>query len=138
LPTADYEKPLPRPNEDTKPFWEYCKKHELRMQKCVQCGHIRFPPGIVCPRCHSTEADWAKLSGRGKVYTFNVVHYLYHAGFADEIPYVSAVIDLEEGPSLLSNIIECKTEDVKIDMPVEVAFEDVTDEITLYKFKPLA
>jgi len=63
---------------------------------------------------------------------------LYHAGFADEIPYVSAVIDLEEGPSLLSNIIECKTEDVKIDMPVEVAFEDVTDEITLYKFKPLA
>ena len=135
---GEYKKPLPEVNEDTKPFWEYCRKHELRMQKCMQCGHIRFPVGIVCPRCHSTEAEWVKLSGRGKVYTFNVVHYLYHEGFADEIPYVTVVIDLEEGPSLLSNIIGCKPEQVRIDMPVEVVFEDVTDEISLYKFKPVA
>jgi uncharacterized OB-fold protein len=132
----EYRKPLPQPNEDTRPFWDYCRKHELRMQKCRQCGFIRFPAGMVCTRCHSTEADWVKLSGKGKVYTFNVVHYPYHKGFADDMPYVTAVIDLEEGPSVLSNIIGCKPEQVAIDMPVEVVFEDINEEITLYKFQP--
>jgi uncharacterized OB-fold protein len=93
---------------------------------------------MVCTRCHSTEAEWVKLSGKGKVYTFNVVHYPYHKGFADETPYVTAAIDLEEGPSVLSNIIGCKPEQVTIDMPVEVVFEDVNEEITLYKFQPIA
>jgi uncharacterized OB-fold protein len=132
-----YEKPLPVINEDTAPYWEYCRKHELRMQKCQQCGYIRFPASIVCPRCHSLEAEWARLSGKGKVYSFIVYHQAYHPAYKDALPYAVAIIQLDEGPRMESNIIGCKMEDIKIDMPVEVSFDDVTDEVTLPKFKPV-
>jgi uncharacterized OB-fold protein len=135
---SSYEKPLPNPNTESRPFWEYCKKHELRMQKCNDCGYIRYPPSIVCPRCHSIEAEWVKLTGKGKVASFVIFHHVYNKAFANDIPYVAASIELEEGPRILSNIIDSKPEDVKLDMPVEVKFEDITDEYTLYKFKPCA
>ena len=131
-----YEKPLPPVDEDTAPFWEYCKKHELRTQKCTQCGHLRYPPGIVCPKCHSMEAEWTKLSGKGKVYSFAIYHQLYHEAYSKDVPYNVATIHLDEGPRMLSNIVGCKLEDIKIDMPVEVCFEDITDEFALPKFKP--
>ncbi|MBI2979535.1 MAG: Zn-ribbon domain-containing OB-fold protein [Chloroflexi bacterium] len=131
-----YTKPLPDPTIETKPFWDYCKKHELRMQKCAQCGHIRFPPGIVCPKCHSMEAEWVKLSGKGKIFSFVIFHYVYNKAFKDDVPYASASIELDEGPRMMSNIIGCKLEDIKINMPVEVHFEDITGEFALPKFKP--
>ena len=131
-----YEKPLPTVNEDTAPFWEYCKKHELRMQKCKQCGHVRYPPSIVCPKCHSMEAEWTKLSGKGKIYTFCIYHQVYHEAYGKDVPYNVATIHLDEGPGFISNIVGCKLEDIKVDMPVEVYFEDITDEFTLPKFKP--
>ena len=136
---TNYEKPLPGPTLETQPFWDYCKKHELRMQKCPQCGHFRFPPSIVCPKCRSmNEAEWTKLSGRGKVFSFVIFHYLYNKAFAKDIPYIAAVIELEEGRRMMSNVTGCKVEDIKIDMPVEVYFEDITDEFALPKFKPRA
>lgn len=131
-----YEKPLPSPTPDTQPFWDYCKKHELRMQKCVQCGHIRYPPGIVCPKCHSMEAEWVKLSGKGKVFSFVVFHYVYNKAFSDDVPYVAASIELEEGPRMMSNITGCKPDEVKVNMPVELYFEDISDDFALPKFKP--
>lgn len=134
---ANYEKPLPRPNADSQPFWEYCKKHELRLQKCPQCGHVRYPLSIMCPKCHSTEpAEWVKLSGKGKVFSFVTFRYLYNKAFADDMPYVDAAIELDEGPRILSMITGYKPEDVKINMPVKVYFEDVTEEFSLPKFKP--
>ena len=133
---AKYEKPLPVITEETAPYWEYCKKHELRMQKCTQCSYIRFPISIVCPNCHSMESEWTKLSGKGKVYSFIIFRQAYHESYKDDIPYVVAIIQLDEGPRMESNIIGCKVEDVKIDMPVEVCFNDVTEEISLPKFKP--
>ncbi|MFC1971606.1 Zn-ribbon domain-containing OB-fold protein [Chloroflexota bacterium] len=132
-----YEKPLPVVNIDTAPFWEYCRQHELRMQKCTQCGHVRYPPGMICPRCHSMEAEWVRLSGKGTVYSYTVIHRLYHKAFKDDIPYVGAIVHLDEGPGMLSNVIGCKVVDIKIDMPVEVYFDDVTDNISLPKFKPV-
>ena len=131
-----YEKPFPQPTADPQPFWEYCKKHELRMQECSQCGHIRYPRGIVCPKCCSMEYEWTKLMGRGEVFSFSTFHYVYNKAFSNEVPYVAAAIELEEGPRMISNIIGCKLEDIKIDMPVEVYFEDITDEFALPKFKP--
>lgn len=133
---AKYEKPLPNPTADVKPFWDYCKKRELRMQKCCQCGYIRYPPSIVCPKCHFTEDEWVKLSGRGKVFSFVIVHYMYDKAFARDMPYAIASIELEEEPRLMSNIVGCKLEDIKINMPVEVYFEDITDEFALPKFRP--
>jgi len=133
---AKYEKPLPVITEETAPYWEYCKKHELRMQKCAQCSYIRFPISIVCPNCHSMESEWIKLSGKGKVYSFIIFRQAYHESYKDDIPYTVAIIRLDEGPRMESNIIGCKVEDVEIDMPVEVYFDDVTDDISLPKFKP--
>jgi uncharacterized protein len=134
---TNYVKPLPNITDDNRYYWEHCKNHELRMQKCLQCGHIRFPPGILCPQCHSLEADWFKMSGKGKIYSYVIYRRAYHPSYQNDIPYAVAIIRLDEGPRMESNIVACKVEDLKIDMPVEVIFEDVTDRIALPKFKPL-
>jgi uncharacterized OB-fold protein len=133
-----YDKPLPAVDGDNAPYWEYCRRHELRMQKCRDCGYIRFPPGVVCPRCNSLEAEWTKLSGRGRVYSYAVYRAVYHPSYKDDIPYAVGIIQLDEGPTMESNITGCNPEDIKIDMPVEVYFDDVTEEISLPKFRPAA
>jgi len=135
---TNYTKPLPIITDDNRQYWKYCKQHELRMQRCNDCGYIRFPPSILCPRCHSVDAEWVKLSGRGKIYSFVVYRISYHPSYADDIPYAVAVIQLAEGPRMESNITGIKVEDLKIDMPVEVYFDDVTDEVSLPKFKPVS
>ena len=133
---TEYTKPLPIPDEDPEPFFEACKRHELQMQKCGACGKVRFEPGPICPGCLSDKFTWERLSGNGTVYTFSVVHHPYYPGFKGELPYVIAVVVLDEGPRILTNILDCKAEDVKIDMPVKVTFKDCTDEITLPYFVP--
>ena len=132
----NYLKPLPIITDDNREYWEYCKKHELRMQKCQNCGYIRFPSSLLCPQCHSTDADWIELSGRGEIYSFVIYRAPYHPSYADDIPYIVAIIQLDEGPRMESNIIDCKVEDIRIDMRVEVCFDDITDEVSLPKFKP--
>ena len=133
---TQYEKPLPIINIDNAQYWEFCKKHELRMQKCTQCGHVRFPTSILCPRCHSMETEWARLSGKGRIYSYVIYHMAYHPSYKYDIPYAVAIIQLDEGPRMESNITHCKMEDIKIDMPVELYFDDITEEISLPKFKP--
>ncbi len=133
---AEIAKPLPMINDDNRIYWEYCKTHELRMQKCRECGHIRFPPSIVCPKCHSMEVEWLKLSGKGKVYSYAIYRTAYHPAFASEIPYVVAIILLDEGPRMESNITGCPVEEVTIDMPVKVYFEDMNDQVSVPKFRP--
>lgn len=135
---TNYTKPLPIITDDNRQYWKYCKQHELRMQRCNDCGYIRFPPSILCPRCHSMDAEWVKLSGRGKIYSFVVYRISYHPSYADDIPYAVAVIQLAEGPRMESNITGSKVENLRIDMPVEVYFDDVTDEVSLPKFKPVS
>jgi len=129
---------LPSIDEENKPFWEYAKKHELRMQKCPDCGKIYYPPASLCPNCHSwKKSEWVKLTGKGSVYSFIVARRATNPAFAKEVPYVVAIIETQEGGRLISNIVGSKPEDVKVGMPVEVVFEDITDEITLPKFKPV-
>ena len=132
-----YQKPLPRPNPDTKPFWDGCKNHQLRFQKCITCGHVRWPAAIICPDCHAKETDWITSAGKGKVYSFTVYHQAFHPAFENDIPYVTAIIELDEGPHLLSNIVGCAPDAVQCDMPVEVTWEDVDAEFSLPKFKPI-
>ena len=133
-----YDKPLPRINADNQAFWEGCRMHELRFQQCKGCGHVRWPPSDRCPRCHCTETRRLISKGIGRVYTFAVYHVAYHPGFAGDLPYTVAVVALDEGPHLLTNIVGCRPEQVVCDMPVEVAWEDVVDRITLPKFRPLS
>ena len=131
-----HDKPVPRPNSDTGFFWDGCRERELRFQQCLDCGHVRWPPSIVCPACHSSDAGWIRASGKGRVYTFVVCHTAFHPAFEKDVPYVVAVVELEEGPHILSNVTGCNPSAVRCGMPVEVVWDDVADQITLPKFRP--
>jgi len=132
-----YKKPLPLINADTKEFWEGCREHLIKIQKCGDCGALRLPPSFLCPRCHSRNTDWITATGKGWIYTFTINHVAFHPAFQGDLPYVVAVVALEEGPHLLTNIIGCDPAEVRCDMPVEVVWDDVTDEISLPKFRPV-
>ena len=133
-----YEKPLPQPNADTKPFWDGCKEHQLRFQKCGGCGHVRWPPSIICPMCYSSSTKWIVASGKGKLYTYAIYHRAYHKAFKNDLPYVAGIVELEEGPHILSNIIDSDPNALRCDMPVEVVWEDITEEFSLPKFRPIS
>lgn len=133
---ASYEKPLPYIHEETKLFWEGTKKHELWLQKCRDCGQFRYYPRAFCPHCFSGNAQWVKASGRGTVYSFTVSYRPATPAFKNDVPYNIAIVELVEGVRMMSNIVSCRNEDLKIGMPVEVVFEDVSPQVTLPKFKP--
>jgi uncharacterized OB-fold protein len=133
---SGYKKPLPVSSPESRSFWEGCRRHELLVQRCAECRAFWFPPSILCPECLGTAWEWTKISGWGRVYSFVVFHRVYHVGFTDEIPYVVAVVELEEGPRLMSNIIGCDPYDVHCEMAVEVVFEDISETVTLPKFRP--
>jgi len=130
------EKPLPRPSEDSAPYWEAAQRGELRMQQCAECGHVRFPPSVLCARCLSERAEWVKLSGRGHVFSWIVVHQSQHPAFNADVPYNVAIIELAEGPRLHSTIVDCPNDEIHVGLPVEVVFDKVNDEITLPRFRP--
>lgn len=132
---SEYSKPIPTPSEDSAPFWKAARDHEMKLQKCRDCGAFRFPPAAVCAECTSDAYDWTPVSGKGKVFSFVIFHRAYHPGFKGELPYVVGCIELDEGPRMLSNVIGCKPEDVRCDMPVEVSFEDISEDISLPKFR---
>ena len=138
MTTNTYKKPIPSPSPETKRFWDGCKKHELWLPFCHDCQTFYWYPRDFCPSCFSWDTEWRRASGRGTVYTFAIQYRAWHPGFADDIPYVTALIDLEEGPRLYANLvgIEPDPKHVRCDMPVEVVFEDISDEISLPKFQP--
>lgn len=129
-------KPVPEPTSETQPYWDGCKNHELRIQKCKACGHYQFYPRIYCTACMSDAVEWVKASGHGTVLSFTTVYRPVTKAFADDVPYVVALITLDEGPQMMSNIVGCAPESVTIGMAVEATFEDWTEEITVPKFKP--
>ena len=130
------EKPLPAITEDGAPYWEYAKKHELRVQRCGACGHLRFPPSNVCPKCLADTHEWVRLSGRGAIYSFIVIHRPQHPAFQDDAPYNVAIVELEEGIRLHGNVLDCRNEDLRVGLPVEVVFDHVKDDVVLPKFRP--
>lgn len=131
-------KPIPRVDEESKGFWEACRRHELYVQRCRQCGLTRYYPRAVCTQCMSSDVGWVRSTGRGEVYTFTVTHQNHAPGFREQLPYVLAYVELEEGVQMLTNIVDCAPDEVRIGLPVEVTFEDVTDEIAIPRFKPRA
>lgn len=130
-----YNKPLPRITPESKEFWEGCHRHQLLIQKCQNCATLRHYPKVMCPNCGSWDTTWVRVSGKGKVYSWTVTHRSFHPGFADELPYASVIVELDEGVRLMTNIIDVKPDDLYVGMPLEVVFEDVTQEITLPRFR---
>jgi uncharacterized OB-fold protein len=133
-----WDKPLPHVTALARPFWQGTREHELRLQRCRVCGSYRFPPQVLCRVCLAEEHDWTATSGKATVYSFVVQHRPATPAFADDVPYVVAVVELAEGPLMLTNIVGCAPEEITVGMPVEVTFVEATDEIVLYPFRALA
>ena len=133
----EYRKPLPRITPDNRPFWEAARRHELCLPRCLECRTVWYPLGPVCPECLSERFEWERMSGRGKVSSWVVFHQRYFESFASDIPYNVVQVELEEGPRLMTNLVDCDPASIHCDMAVEVVFEDVTDEISLPKFRPI-
>jgi uncharacterized OB-fold protein len=131
---AEYTRPLPVPDGDTKPYWDAAKEHRLTIQRCQNCHEAIFYPRSLCPHCMSDRIEWIAASGKGTIYSYTVVHQS-PAAFADIVPYVVALINLAEGVRLMSRVVDSAPADVKIGAPVEVVFEDVTPEISLPHFR---
>ena len=131
-----HKKPLPRINADNRYFWEGCRHQTLKFQKCRDCGHVRWPPADFCPACLSNIYDYLVSKGWGRIYTFAVYHQAFHPAFADDLPYTVAIVALDEGPRLLTNIVQCRSDEVKCGMRVTVVWDAVDETITLPKFKP--
>jgi uncharacterized OB-fold protein len=134
---AEYKKPLPAISSLSAPYWDGLKQRAVKLQRCDGCHKLWYPPGPFCPNCWSRNFTWEKLTGRGKVNSWVVFHQAYFSSVKDEIPYNVAEVELDEGPRLLTNLVGIDNADIKIGMPVEVIFDDVTDDVTLAKFRPV-
>lgn len=137
---TEYTKPLPTPSQVSQPFWDAAREHRLVYQRCRVCGTRVFYPRDICPGPHCFGVgtlDWVESSGRGWVYSFTVSYQPANPAFADDVPYVLAIIELDEGWRMNSNVINTPPEDVQIGMRVEVVWDDVTPDFTLPKFQPI-
>lgn len=130
-----YEKPLPLLEGMAGEFYEHCKNHELRFQRCTQCSTWRHVPRNMCAQCGSWEWEWSKSSGRGELLTWTIVTFPMQPSFAEEVPYAVTLVELEEGPRVVSRIVDVEPKDLRMGLPVEVVFEAVTPEVTLPRFK---
>lgn len=131
-----YTKPLPNITPEARPFWDACKQHKFVLPKCRACGNVWFPPYLQCNRCLSPDREFVEASGRGVIWGRIEMNQPYIPAFVNDLPYVVALIQLEEGPFLYSNIVGLPNDRITIGMPVRVVFEDVTPEVPLPKFRP--
>lgn len=120
-----YDVLIPASDADSADFLEAVGARKFLMQKCTHCGELRFPPRLRCPNCLETDTEWIEASGRGTIYSFVVVHQRTGTPLDDDLPYVSALVDLQDGPRVLSRVIDCPSDAVSVGMPVEVCFETV-------------
>ena len=127
-------KPVPRATAESRPFWDAAQQQKLLLQHCRACGKFWFPPSARCHHCLSPDFAWEEVSGEGRIYSFVVYHRLYHPAFEQDLPYVVALIELREGPRLLTNIVGAPWQNVRCDQPVHVVFETATPGATLPQF----
>jgi len=128
--------PPPLANATTLGWWEKAAEHELVVQRCTACQHTRFPPAPICPKCRSDEADWQTCTGKGEVYTFTT---MYRPVAGDmTLPFVIGVIALKGsgGLRIISNIVGVDPGEIEIGMPVEVVWEDMSDDLAIPRFRP--
>lgn len=129
--------PVPEPSPETVAFWAAAREERLVIPRCDACSFNWFPPAQACPRCGSEQYSWVEASGKGTVFSFTVYHRLYHGAFKNKLPYVVAIIELDEGPRLISNVVHIEPEKVHCDMPVKVIFDLRCDGIKVPQFVPI-
>jgi len=130
-------KPLPAPDELTRPFWEATKQHQLAVQRCDGCGYFNHPPRTACDACQSQQLTFTPVSGRGTIYSYCVMHQQNIAGFEDQTPYLNILVELDEQPRLfmVAYLPGSEQGNVQIGKRVEVYFDEVNEEITLPQFR---
>lgn len=129
-------KPLPRPTPGAEHYWASATRGEFVLPHCRACDRVFFYPRRWCPHCFGQDLDWRAASGRGRVYSYSVVHQAPFPAYQADVPYVLAVIELEEGPRMMANVLHCDPAEVQVDMPVEVTFER-RGEMQIPQFQPL-
>jgi hypothetical protein len=132
-----YDKPLPVIDGESRPYWDALKQHRLTLKRCNDCGKHHFYPRALCPHCHSDAVEWVDARGTGTIYSYTIARRPAGPAFKADTPYVVAVIDLDEGARMMTNIVTDDVEAVRIGQRVTVQYDDVTDEVTLPKFRLL-
>jgi len=129
-------KPVPHETELSKPYWDAARQGVLKIQKCGNCGAVRHYPQLVCPECFSRDYDWIATSGRSALHSWTVCHHAFHAAFKDELPYILATVDLEEGPRALGRLVGIEPEDLKIGLALSHGFADDPSGTPMLTFRP--
>ena len=129
---------LPTVEHDTRPYWDAAAEQRLLLRHCADCDATHFYPRPFCPRCWSGDVSWVEASGRATLYTWSVVHRNDLPPFNDRVPYIAAVVDLQEGPRMMTNVVDCNPDDLRIGMELAVSFEQRSDDVTVPVFRPFA
>jgi uncharacterized protein len=130
-----YDKLIPTPTPETQPFWDGLKERRLRLQKCADCGKVRHYPRPMCDACWSMNTDWIDATGSGTVHSWTITHYAFHPGWKGELPYILLTVDLPEGVRMNTQARGIAEDTLRVGLPVKVAYDAVTDELTLPIFE---
>ena len=131
-------RPLPKPTATSAPFWEAAHRGQLELQYCNQCQKFQHYPRAICANCWSDDIEWKSCSGRGHVYSYSICHKRGRPSVTDDAPDIVAIVELQEGVRMTSNIIGCDAADIRIDMEVEAVFQPVSEDYTLILFQPIS
>jgi uncharacterized OB-fold protein len=137
MPETQRPKPLPVATEESRPFWEGCRQGIFLLQYCNTCRRYQFYPRLYCMHCGADTLLWSQASGRGVIYSYTLIHQNKSPEFIDETPYNVAIVQLEEGPRIMSNIVDIAPDGLRVDLPVTVVFDPVSDTISIPRFRPL-
>jgi uncharacterized OB-fold protein len=135
LPPVHPQFPRPAPNAEDAPFWASCREHQLRIQRCDDCGTFRYHPRPRCPQCRSANATWTAVRGTGTVASFTLCFPPVLPAFADRAPYNAVVVQLDEGPFMVSNLVDIDNDAIDVGLPVQVTYVDLDDDLTLPQFR---
>jgi uncharacterized OB-fold protein len=128
---------LPTIEEENRPFWEAAKEERFLIARCQDCGRSHHYPRPFCPYCWSERVEWEQASGRATLYTYSTVYVNDMAPFAEQLPYVAAVVDLEEGPRFMTTIVDVEPSELRIGQPLEVAYRQIDEDLTVPVFRPV-
>ncbi len=128
---SEYAKPLPVLDDLSRVYWKAAREGRLLLQRCRACGEHQFYPRRHCVHCFAPDTEWVDAKGTGRLHTFSVVYRTATPGFGEDVPYVFAIVELEEGPRLTVNVVDTPLEELRCDVPVRVVFTSATDDFAL-------
>jgi uncharacterized OB-fold protein len=132
----DARRDLPTIDDESRPFWDAAREHRFLISRCRACGTAHHYPRPFCPDCWSDDVAWEDTCGRATLYTYSTVYVNDLPPFADRVPYVAAVVELEEGPRVMTNLVDCEANELRIGMALEVTFRELTPDVTAPVFRP--